>query len=216
MNEDILKKVLADTAAERYAEYGENEVKHTFSVGYRIKRSVLIRQAKRRNANIVMRTIPVLRLNIILIAIFIAILTASAFMIWYHINGFSFKVEPTNSSVYVDSMDNPKTTIEEIYYISDSTGVELERQTKTSRAILTNYRLGDYQIALNQTLVSSKHQINTEGYSIEPVQIGDNDGYYVEMDNDSYISWIMDGYLFSISGNFDKDVAVNLAEMTIL
>ena len=215
MNEYILKKVLADTAAERYAEYGENEVKHTFSVGYRIKRSMLILKTKRGTTNRVTRVIPVLRLNIIIIVTIITILAVSAFVVWYHISGFGFKVEPTNSTVYVESVQTPKTKIEEIYYIPDSEGVEMIRQNITSGAVLTKYKLGENQIILNQTLIIDIHQINTEGYLIESVQIGDNNGYFIQMDDNSFVSWTMGGYLFSITGNLDKDSTLHLAKMTI-
>lgn len=215
MNEELLKRALTGTVAKRYSEYGENDIKHTFSIGYRLKINMLIRKVRHGNISKTTRIIPVLRPNIILIAIFIAILTASAFMIWYHINGFSFKVEPTNSTVYVEFMDNPKTTIEEIYYIPDSVGVELVKQTIATGAVLSKYKLGDNQIILDQTLVIDKQQINTEGYLIEPVRIGENNGYFIQMDDSSFVSWSMNGYIFSITSDLDKEAVLNLAKMTI-
>ena len=215
MNEDLLKRALADTVAERYAGYGECEVKHTFSIGYRIKRSMLIRQVKRGVANKVTQVIPVLRLNIILIAIFVTILAVSAFVIWYRISGFSFKVEPTNSTVYVESVEEPKTTIEEIYYIPESEGVEIINQNITTGAVYTKYKLGENQIILNQTLIGDKHQINTEGYVIESVQISENNGYFIQMGDNSFVSWTQDGYVLSITSNLNKEETINLSKMTI-
>ena len=215
MNEDILKKVLADTAAERYAEYGENEVNHTFSIGYRIKMLMLIRKNKRGDANRMKRVMPVLRLNIIIIATIITILAVSAFVIWYHISGFGFKVEPTNSTVYVESVNEPKTSIEDIYYIPESEGVEMTKQNITTGAVYTKYKLGENQIILNQSLIADKHQINTEGYVIEPVQIWENNGYFIQMNDNSFVSWTKDGYVFSITSDLNKEETINLAKMTI-
>lgn len=58
--------------------------------------------------------------------------------------------------------------------------------------------------------------ISTDRAKIEMLSLySKNDGFMLDFGNDdSLIYWIYDGYLFSISGNIDKNEAIKLAHST--
>ena len=59
------------------------------------------------------------------------------------------------------------------------------------------------------------HNLNTEYGVPEEVMISGCKGVFIsENDGECFAAWIMDGYLFTISGNVDKKMLLNLAETT--
>ena len=148
-------------------------------------------------------------LAIILAAI--ALLTGS-FLVWYHISGFTFKREQTNLTVYVTPTDEKKTAIEEIYCIPESTGFKATDRGTLDISVITEYIGDDQQIIFMQGLATSTSHVDTEGNSIVPISFQEYDGYYVQMNDELLLSWVMDGYVFYIIGNIEKQEAIDLAQ----
>ena len=197
----------------------DNLPEHKFSLSFRRREKAVLKAYRRsqKNHTEFSYTPPKMhtKMKYLWLAIILAAITVltGSFLVWYHISGFTFKREQTNSTVYADSAETPKTVIEEIYYIPESSGIELDRRTVISGAVLTTYNMGNSRIILSQTLVADKMQVNTEGYIIEPTQINGYDGYFIQMGEDNaYVSWAMDGYVFSITSNLDKQKAIELAQ----
>ncbi len=71
---------------------------------------------------------------------------------------------------------------------------------------------------LTQTVVDRNESIghiNTENADIEEVNINGNNGFILLRYDFVVIFWEMDGYIFSIQGNVDKNTIIYLAKMTI-
>ena len=222
MIEDVFYNALAAEAAATLNAVCDMP-KHRFSAGYRRKKRALIKAYRRSQKNHTEFSYtppkPHIKLKYLWLAIILAAITVltGSFLVWYHISGFTFKREQTNSTVYADSAGSSKTAIEEVYYIPDSEGVRLVKQTITSGVVLTSYDIDNHRVKLDQTLASFKHQVNTEGFSVEPIKINGYDGYFIQMGEDNaYVSWTMDGYVFSITSNLDKQKTIELAQAVMV
>ena len=222
MIEDVFYNALAAEAAATVSAVYDMP-KHRFSAGYRRKKRALIKAYRRSQKNHTEFSYtppkPHIKLKYLWLAIILAAITVltGSFLVWYHISGFTFKREQTNSTVYAETAETPKTAIEEVYYIPDSEGVRLVKQTITSGTVLTSYDIDNHRVKLNQTLASFKHQVNTEGFSVEPIKINGYDGYFIQMGEDNaYVSWTMDGYVFSITSNLDKQKTIELAQAVMV
>lgn len=196
--------------------------KHRFSAGYRRKKRALIKAYKRSQKNHTEFSYtppkPHIKLKYLWLAIILAAITVltGSFFVWYHISGFTFKREQTNSTVYYDPAAEQKTVIEEYYCIPESTGYTLKSEQIATLGTMKKYTCGDAQVIFDQNLLSAKQQVNTEGYYIESVKINGYDGYFIQMDEDSFVSWIMDGYVFSLTSDSDKTETIKLAESVIV
>lgn len=215
----VLYDVFAAQAEALAGSIPDDLPEHRFSLSYRRKERAVLKayERSRKNSTEFSYSPPKARIKpkYLLIAIIFACIVAltGSFLVWYHISGFKFKREQTNSTVYADSAGNSKIAIEEVYYIPESYGVQLIDQEITSGVVLTDYKMGDNRIILDQSLMSDTHQVNTEGYSIEPITINGYDGYFIQMGEDNaYVSWAMDGYLFSITSDLDRQKTIELAQ----
>ncbi len=219
----VLYDVFAAQAEALAGSIPDDLPEHRFSLGYRRKERAVLKayERSRKNSTEFSYNPPKARIKpkYFLIAIIFACIVAltGSFLVWYHISGFTFKREQTNSTVYADSAGNSKIAIEEVYYIPDSEGVRLVKQTITSGVVLTSYDIDNHRVILNQILASFKHQVNTEGFSVEPIKINGYDGYFIQMGEDNaYVSWTMDGYVFSITSNLDKQKTIELAQAVMV
>lgn len=56
------------------------------------------------------------------------------------------------------------------------------------------------------------HNFNTEYGAPQKIMINDCEGIFIPEKNECLAAWIMDGYLFMLSGNIDKNELIFLAE----
>ncbi len=58
--------------------------------------------------------------------------------------------------------------------------------------------------------------VNTENAEVEPMSVyEENDVFFIKFQHGGFgLWWIYDGYLFSLTGNLDKNKAINLAKST--
>ena len=154
------------------------------------------------------------KMKYVWLAIILAALTVltGSFLVWYHISGFTFKREQTNSTVYMDDIENQKTEIKEIYRIPDSMGYVLVNQGITDLSVVSVYESDGKRFTLIQGLADQNFYIDTEGQHIESLKIKDNNGYCIELDGEIMLAWLYDGYVFNIVGNIDQRTAIDLAE----
>ena len=203
--DDLIAQAIRETMEEKRAEYHLDEKKHHFSLAYKIRRESMIR-SRRKKAPISVR-----KIKYILLTIILSLFVLTGYSLWRHFGGFSFNVLKDHSKVYY-SGDDVKTSIEEIYGLPEE--YELLSIVSSNYNVYSEYLLDGEIITLRQTLISSLEYINTEKKNVEYLSINGNNGYYINnvVDNDSYISWIMGGYWFYLSGNFDKNTAVVLVK----
>jgi hypothetical protein len=220
MTNDIIRDAFIQEAQERCEIYYNRAAKHRFSLGYIINRRKIIKdyeksmEKRNRSDGKPLKLKPVFRLNLIIIAVLLAVLASTAFAIYTIINGFSFHTHLTHSIVEYLDVGDGKTLIEEEYYIPETADLTIVDMEKMSNLILIEYRYYDEIIEFSQQTTDYLFNINTEKSIVEEISINGNKGFYVKMNEESFICWVQYGYIFSLVGNIDKTNAVNLASCT--
>lgn len=79
--------------------------------------------------------------------------------------------------------------------------------------ILYEYERGDDEfLSVLISLSDTKVYVDTEGSSLETVQIEDGSGYYFQKDGNNYVVFEKNGYYFSVYGTIDKIELIRVAE----
>ncbi|MCH5207797.1 MAG: DUF4367 domain-containing protein [Oscillospiraceae bacterium] len=202
--DDLIAQGIRDTLDKKCAEYPLEGKKHHFSLGYKIRRRRMLRSLTKGSP------FSSRKLRLILIAVILALFALTGFSLWRQFGGFSFNIFRDHSNVFYDS-NEVKTAIEEIYFLSEE--YELISITSKQNLVRSKYMVDGEIVTLNQYLLSHVNIANTENNNVEYLLINGNDGYYLTMfENINYVMWIMDGYQFQLSGEFDKNAAKILAE----
>lgn len=206
-------------------EYGENYIDealidntpHKFSREFERKMDILMGKSHKK-----IKMTPknlLIAVTAALLAVFIMAMSVSAVREAF-IN-FFMNIFDTNTVVQsVEDVDAPLDFINKYEIMSDMSDYEIvdfgesifrreyTYENENCTIYFTQYVKEYYDIA-----------INTEGYGIETIYINDNEGYYVDMYNQSgqIISWDNGDYILSIlvfcdSGfDFSKDKLINIA-----
>lgn len=212
MNNDI-KTAFSDTLSERYEVFGENPVNHRFSFAYKMKKRALIKRCDRGQAQPV-RCMSVSRIKFAVLTIVLAAAMLMGFSLFYSVDGFSFQKYPEYSKVYIHGADQLRPSIEVVYLISEEYGYTVSHKQISDEHISMKYTCGEKRFTFAQSVLNEALHVNTEGYFVEEIQINGNDGFYIQMDDEAYLMWVEDGYVFEIAGKIDKDEAIKLAEST--
>lgn len=220
MTNDVIREAFIQEAQERCIGYYNQAAKHRFSLGYIINQRKIIKgyekslEKRMRSSEKPLRLKPVFRLNLIIIAVLLAVLASAAFAIYTIINGFSFRTHPTHSAVEYLDVEEVKTLIEEEYYIPEAENLSIISTQKLSNLVLMEYQYYDEIITFSQITNDYIFNINTEDSSVESLNINENKGFYIKMNGETYVCWSQDGYIFSLMGNINKNEALNLVKCT--
>lgn len=230
ISDELLRAALIASFEERMA-LCEREIKenpHRFSLAYKIRKSSIIRLARRyeetKETSAERHFMPLRRLALIIAIIAAAvILSVGAYAAYLIINGFVFDMHETYSNVTIDFSEYElKDTITEIYKLSSESGVEYVNSIVDDEIILSEYQLNGKSILLTQY---TKYYVkiglvaNTEDSSIYKVNINANDGYamlrHIENKFDrTSVMWVMNGYVFLISSEeFTKNELIELVNL---
>ena len=122
--------------------------------------------------------------------------------------------------VYPEFAENDPDTIDEVYEITElPEGFELVDSETCSTYAYADYVFEDYHIDFLQETKQRFHISLDNEYS-EPEVYVDQTGqeYWIQFHEGGniYILWEMDGYIFVIDSNLDKDAAINLCMSTKL
>lgn len=212
MNNDI-RAAFSETVSERYESLCENPVNHRFSFAYGIKRRALI---KRYNAGRVqpVRYMPVRRIKFVVLAVILAVAVLMGASLWNGVDGFGFQKYPEYSRLYIEAEDTLKSSIEVAYLIPEEYGYTASNKRISDEYISMKYTDGEKEFIFEQSVLKGTPYVNTEGYFAEQITINGNNGFFIQMGSEVYLSWAEDGYTFTIVGNIDKDEVVKLAEAT--
>lgn len=209
----MIAEEITNTLDERLAQYTTNLKKHHFSAAYRIKRFQTIRKASQGLK--VSHRFTVKRVRYALLAVFLAIFLLTGFSIWYTIGRFTFNAHTDHSVTYLKEMKEDKTKIESIYGLQSDTGFTLIDRQSDDEDVFSTYQSGDTKITLCQMVNDDVHNLNTEYSSAEKIMINDCEGIFISENNGECLAaWIMDGYLFMLCGNIDKNKLIFLAQST--
>ncbi len=202
--DELIAQGILDTLDEKCAQYHTNERKHHFSFAYKVNRRRTIRAYKKR------KPFTVRKLKYALLMVILLLFALVGFGIWRQHGKFSFNVFSDHSDVRIKS-DNSKAKIEEVYVLPDE--YELLSMESGEYDVWSTYLINGEEIVISQDKQSVEHNANTENRTTEYFTINDFDAFYIQIsDNYAELTWLFDGYSFNISGNIDKNCAVNLAK----
>lgn len=211
----MIAEEITNTLDERLSQYTTNLKKHNFSVAFRIKRFQTIRTTSQGSK--ASHRFTVKRVRYALLAVLLAVFLLTGFSIWYTIGRFSFNVHSDHSVTFLRERKEDKTKIESIYGLQSDMGFTLIDRQSDDENVFSTYQSGDTKITLCQMVNDDVHNLNTEYSSAEKIMINDCEGVFIsENDSESLAAWIMDGYLFMLCGNINKDELVILAQSTNL
>lgn len=210
---DVAEEYLIfDTAKEL-----DNDCKHIFSVRYKRRKRELLKSLDKASEIEQVCHTGRIKLKYLLLAIIMAcVLALTGFVFYYTINGFSFKGQTAHLEIEYLDVENGKINMEELYYLPETDKLKMlnEEAVSVSSVDIMNIVIYSYCgniVFLEQRPANIPTRIYDEWKSAEPLMIKEHEGFYIERNEETYISWFQDGYVFTVTGNIDKDTAVDMA-----
>ncbi len=213
-----LMQALSEDYDERMSLCTAKEKDHKFSLAYRLWEHKFLRDLHRKRCNNSW-TIKRARkcVNVMLSVAMLFVLMGCA-IVGTTIGRYAFNNRKTYSELFLEEHPSDKTRIEEYYGLPEEEGWEVVSFEELTGKVCISYKRGDKKIIFIQNIIQNNMGIvNTENAVAEPVSIYENeDGFFIALNGESdyTLYWIYDGYLFNISGNFNKSELINLAHST--
>jgi hypothetical protein len=158
---------------------------HKFSKRFEKRMRKIIAGNYSPNIRITPRPVSIKRLSVCLIAALLALITfaMSVSAVRETIINFFTQVFTTHTVVKSESDDVYPETIEEFYEIADGLdGYEIIDIFESPYENIIDYDNGKSKIRYKQIVKGQfKVNINTEGYELIPIKVGEHDGYYVDI-----------------------------------
>lgn len=216
--DEIMKQALSETIDDRLEQMRTVTPKPKFSLSYRLWERKTLRDL-RRNRHNEHWTLKRARYIVAAMTVLLSLLIGgTAYAAVVLIGRFGFEDRVDYSKMLIETHPSDKTTFEEYYGLPEEDGWELVDYNLSLPFTTVNYRRGEKEISFSQNIIDDGNmgQINTEYADVEIISLyTENDGFVLEIRGDwSGIFWIYDGYLLEITGNIDKNEAVNLAYST--
>jgi len=211
--EDMAAREMMNTLDERLSHYSANLSKHHFSLAYRIRRYQTINSASQGSK--VSHRFTVKRVRYVLLAVILTAFLLTGFTVLFTIGRFTLFDYNDHSAIFLSRSPDDKTKIESIYGLSEEANFSLSSREIYDNDVFSLYQSGDKKVTFCQMVNDDVHNLNTEYGVPEEVMISGCKGIFISENNgECFAAWIMDGYLFTISGNVDKKMLLNLAETT--
>jgi len=211
--DDMAAEEMMNTLDERLSHYSANLSKHHFSLAYRIRRYQTIKAASQGSK--VSHRFTVKRVRYVLLSIILAVFLLTGFTVLFTIGRFTFFDYSDHSAIFLSRSPDDKAQIESIYGLSEEANFSLSSREIYDNDVFSLYQSGDKKVTFCQMVNDDVHNLNTEYGAPEEVMISGCKGVFIsENDGECFAAWIMDGYLFMISGNVNKKTLLNLAETT--
>lgn len=183
-------------------------------MSHKLKMRRVFRIGRRSPEKASAKLMPVSRIKVLIAVVVASVLLLTGSCVYMAVNGFGFYVHETHSVVYSLYTDNAKIALDEIYELPRESGYSQIEQTEMLTICTSEYKTGEACVTLSQRLIGNTYTVDTENKTVEEIFVNGNRGFYIEMENDAYITWQMDGYIFTVTGNVTKEEAVRLAEIT--
>lgn len=194
--------------------------RHTFSLGYRLRRREIIRSyEKGLSAPESNRSI---RLKYVFIAVIAAVVVLLAgFGIYTAIKGYIVTEYDIYSLLYItgDKSDAPETIQKKFYLDMDMSDYATNTITDNNYAYWQEYENGDLYISIEQTVINNAAiiRLNTEDCLIPPTAININgwDGVYFQTKHGAYDYIFNTGeYILSYVSEMSGEDIENMVKMT--
>ncbi len=216
--EEKLAQAFKETFEERTERLMKIEKKHRFSLAYRLWERKTLRDLRRGRRDKLWTLRKARYFVTAMTAAFSLLIGGTAFAAIAMIGRYGFENKVDYSKVLIETHPSDKTTLEEYYGLPEEDGWVIDDFCADNYASMISYTRDDLKVIFEQSLIHEGNMghINTEKADIEMLSLyEENDGFVLEFRDDwSLIYWINDGYLLEISGNIDKNEAINLAKST--
>lgn len=163
---------------------------------------------KRKHNNINKRIL--LTAIIVIITFLISVLTVSAF----REKIINFFMEVT----YLGTVFHYESEIEEqtyefainIKYIPE--GFEQSQEYTNSNERFARYIKGEQYFDVSKQIVPYTYAINTEDANIKNIDVNDINVFYSNSDKLKTMTWVKNGYLYTVSGNIDEGTLIDIVK----
>ena len=162
--------------------------------------------------------------KIIIIAIIIIIVATMVLSVGalrsaiYH---FITEVFPTHTEVEIEADHIASITPNDIYRVDPiPEGFQMSYQSSwnpNTSFSSSSYSCHENYVVFTQYLQSAyTPNINTEGTEIVPIDVRGHHGFSVSLNEETYLAWEENGFVFSLSGNVSEDVLLEFANNIII
>lgn len=216
--EEKLAQAFKETIDERTERLMNVKEKHKFSLAYRLWERKTLRDIGKDRLN-KHWTLRKARYTIaVIVAALSLLLGGTVYAAIATIGRYYFDDKVDYSKLFLEAHPSDKTSLEEYYGLPEEDGWELIENKISSSWSLLIYQRGDTKIRFEQNVICQGNMwhVNTEKADVDMLSLySENDGFAMKFgENEILLYWIYDGYVLSISGNFNKDEAINLAYST--
>ncbi len=216
--EEKLAQAFKETFDERSERLMKIEKKHRFSLAYKLWERKTLRDLRRGRRDKFWTLRKARYAAVAMTAAFSLLIGGTAYAAIAMIGRYGFVNKVDYSKVLIEAHPSDKTTLEEYYGLPEEDGWVIDDFCASDYSSMINYTRDDIKVTFEQRVIHEGNMghINTEKADIEMLSLyEENDGFVLEFRDDwSLIYWINDGYLLEISGNIDKDEAINLVKST--
>lgn len=212
--DEKLKQALKESFEDRVEQNLVDTKKPRFSLAYRIWERKTLKNLYRPKKHLTVRMV---RNSLVTAAACLGLLIGISAYALISVGRYSFETKPDHSKLFVENISSDKTRIEEYYGLPENGEWEILELYADDFGTLINYKHSEKKVSFKQELIQEYvGNVNTENAEINPISIfGENDGFIIDRgEKGCLMYWIYDGYLLSVSGNIDKNEAINLALST--
>lgn len=216
--DEIMKQALSETIDDRLEQMQTVTPKPKFSLSYRLWERKTLRDL-RRNRHNEHWTLKRARYIVAAMTVLLSLLIGgTAYAAVVLIGRFGFEDRVNYSKMLIETHPSDKTTFDEYYGLPEEDGWQLTDTYIGTSYTFLNYERDNIKISFTQEIIKdgTMGNISTDRAEVEPLSLyEENDGFLLDFGKDgALICWIYDGYLLEITGNIDKNEAVNLAYST--
>ncbi len=209
---------LRETAKERSEQALAAANRHQFSLSYKLWKYKTLKDIRRNRLDKRWTLHKARRIvTALTVAAAIVLSLTGCAVVDLAIGRFSFDDKTDYSKLFIENLSSDKTRIEEYYGLPEEDGWVIDDFYADNLGIMISYTRGNEIITFNQDIIrGNMGNVNTENAVVEPMSLyEENDGFFITFKHGNCgLWWIYDGYLFSISGNLNKDELRNLAHAT--
>lgn len=211
--DEKLALALRETFDERMERRANVTNKHRFSLAFGLwERKTLKSLRKKRYAK--RWTLHTARRTVITAAFVVPLLLGVTACAATVMGRFYFDTKPDYSELIVENISTDKTTIEDRYGLPEEDGWEIVDYFFDNEWSVISYKRDGTEVDFDQRVIDGYiGNVNTANAVVEPMSVyEDNDGFFIAFNSGGCgLYWIYNGYVFSISGNIDKEALIDLA-----
>lgn len=215
--EEFLEKAIRNYGHEYFELQESWDEPHQFSERFERKMQKLIGQQKQ--GTVIRRRLPLRYAVVIAVtaALLFALLAFHAGALNHKFTNFTTEEFKTHTIVQYDGDGSCPSAFENLYeitYLPDGFALKNRPLVTENRSCLNYLYENDTCRIVFRQYLKSEYQcnLNTEGYFLEPVNVNQNEGFCLVINDSIVIVWSDEDYVFQITSNYDKEALIQMAK----